>query len=320
MRLVPSARRSPRHSASPDSARPFWANLRPDAGKGQNLTDFSGRTVVVTGGSSGIGLATAKAFAGRGAHVAIMARDEQRLSAAADIVRACSRGGTVIAVRADVADRDGVFAAMDRIQNELGVPDVLVNAAGIYIPGNFETMDDELFRRHMDIDVLGLIWTTKAVIPHMIQRGSGHIVNVSSVAGFVGVFGYTAYSTAKFAVMGFSECLRQEMKPLGIKVSVVCPPDVDTPGLTLEKSLRPAECDKVCGNIKAISAEKVAMGIVKAVESGRYLAIIGGVSRLYFRLKGLVPEMFFAIMDGTVASARKDRRPSCEAVAAQETD
>jgi 3-dehydrosphinganine reductase len=271
------------------------------------MKDLAGKTVVVTGGSSGIGLATAKAFAQRGCNVAIVARDPERLEFAKETVRASSKGGKVLAISADVGDRDAVTDAMERVSREFGTPDVLVNCAGIFVPGDFATMDDELFRTHMDIDVLGPIWACKALVPGMIERGSGHIVNVASVAGFIGVFGYTAYSTAKFAVMGFSESLRQEMKPLGIQVSVVCPPDVDTPGLAVEKSLRPDECEKVCGNISAIAPEKVAADIVRAVDTGRYFVVIGGISKLYFRLKGLVPELFFAVMDSDVASARKKR-------------
>jgi 3-dehydrosphinganine reductase len=183
-----------------------------------------------------------------------------------------------------------------------------VNAAGIFLPGHFEQIPDEWFEQHLDIDVLGLIHVTRAVVPGMVARGSGHVVNVSSVAGFLGcVYGYTAYATAKFAVMGFSEALRSEMKPVGVRVSVVCPPDVDTPGLALEKSLRPPETDRVCGNIKAIAPEVVAEEIVRGVERNRYYVIPGLVSKVYFRLKSLLPGLFFAVTDGDVAKARKQR-------------
>lgn len=272
------------------------------------MSDFTGKVVAITGGSSGIGLATAKAFAAKGADVAIIARDERRLAEAQRAVEAARAGDSrVLALSADVADRDAITAAMETVSRGLGTPDVLVNSAGVFLPGYFEKLPDELFRQHMDTDVLGLIWATRAVVPAMVDRGSGHVVNVASVAGFIGVFGYTAYSTAKYAVMGFSECLRSEMKPLGVRVSVVCPPDVDTPGLALEKSLRPPETDKVCGNIKAIAPEAVAAEIVRGVERGRYFIIPGAISKVYFRLKGLLPGLFFAITDGDVAKARSER-------------
>lgn len=273
------------------------------------MSDFSGRTVVVTGGSSGIGLATAKAFAARGADVAILARDQERLDAARLAVEAARRDGAqrVVAVSLDVCDRPAVRAVMATLEADLGVPDVLVNAAGIFLPGYFEEIPDEWFEQHLDIDVRGLIDVTRAVVPGMVARGSGNIVNISSVAGFIGVFGYTAYNTAKYAVMGFSEALRAEMKPLGVRVSVVCPPDVDTPGLALEKSLRPLETDRVCGNIKAIRPEAVADAIVRGVERGTYYIIPGAVSKVYFRLKGMLPGLFFAVTDGDVAKARRER-------------
>ncbi len=153
----------------------------------------------------------------------------------------------------------------------------------------------------------GCVWSARAAAPQMITRRSGHIVNVSSVAGFMGVFGYTAYSSAKYAVIGFSEALRSEMKPHGITVSVVCPPDTDTPGLAFEKKLRPAETDKVAGNIKAIAPSVVAEAIVAGVERGRYLIIPGFISRFYRLLKGNALWLFFAITDSDVAAARKER-------------
>jgi len=137
--------------------------------------------------------------------------------------------------------------------------------------------------------------------------GRGHIVNVASVAGFLGIYGYTGYAAAKYAVMGFTEALRFEMKPHGVRVSVCCPPDTDTPALAHEKTLRPPETDVIAGNIKAISPERVGKAIVDGVERNRYYIIPDATSRFYFRLKGLLPEVFFRIVDADVRKARKAR-------------
>ena len=141
----------------------------------------------------------------------------------------------------------------------------------------------------------------------MVERGSGHIVNISSVAGYLGIYGYTGYSSAKFAVMGFTEALRFEMKPHGVRVSVVCPPDTDTPALAHERTLRPPETDVIAGNIKPISAEKVARAVVRAIGRGRYVVIPDALSAFYFRLKGIAPEVFHAIVDSDVAKARRSK-------------
>lgn len=267
---------------------------------------MAGTTVIVTGGSAGIGLATAKAYASRGADVAIIARDESRLAAARAGIEAARKDSAqrVLAVSADVTDFEAVREAIDRIVGQLGAPHVFVNSAGIIIPGYFESMPLEAFRASVDLDILGTVYPTRAVVPYMIEAGCGHIVNVSSVAGFVGVFGYTAYSTAKFAIMGFSESLRYEMKPHGISVHVVCPPDTDTPGLAYEKSLRPHETEVCCGNIKAVDPGFVADALVRGVDLGRYSIVPGFVSALYYRLKGLAPSLFFMVMDGDVRKAR----------------
>lgn len=284
---------------------------------------IEGATAIVTGGSSGIGLATARLLASRGARVGLIARDEERLALAAELVgKAAETPTTAVWTHAcDVSDEAAVDRAVERFAAEVGEPDLLVNSAGVFIPGYFESMSTDLFREHLDIDVLGLIYATRAVVPYMIARKRGHIVNVSSMAGFMGIFGYTAYSTAKFAVMGFSESLRSEMKPLGIGVTVVCPPDVDTPGLAKERSLRPPETDKVCGNVAAIRAEEVAAELVRGVERGKYLVIPGALGKLYHLLKGIWPGLFFIVTDGDVAKARAARSGLSEgATAAKETE
>ena len=265
--------------------------------------------VIVTGGSSGIGLATARAYASRGCDVAILGRSADKLAAAAEVLRdAAPDADQRIGVRsADLSVFEAARDAIDSLVADGFTPDVLVNSAGVIVPGEFETMPLENFEANMANGFWSVVYPCRAAVPHMVARGRGHIVNVSSVAGYLGIYGYTGYSSAKFAVMGFSEALRFEMKPEGVSVHVVCPPDTDTPALAYEHTLRPPETDAIAGNIRPIPAEKVAEAIVVGVEKGKYYIIPDATSAFYFRLKGLVPELFFGIVDGDVAKARRQR-------------
>jgi 3-dehydrosphinganine reductase len=273
------------------------------------MADWRGKHVMVVGGSSGIGLATAEAFSLRGADVTIVARSRDRLEAACEAVklRRADPSQRVRWVSADVSTPDGAAAAAVKASEAGTYPiDVLVSCAGVIIPGYFESMPIESFEECMD-SWRACVHGARAVAPAMIERGRGHIVNISSVAGFMGIFGYTAYSSAKYAIMGFSEALRSEMKPYGVRVSVVCPPDTDTPGLTFEKGLRPLETDKVAGTIAPILPSAVAEALVRGVEAGRYLIVPGAISKFYRVLKANALWLFFAITDSDVASARKAR-------------
>jgi 3-dehydrosphinganine reductase len=273
------------------------------------VSDWRGKHVLVTGGSSGIGLATAEAFAARGADVTIVARSRDRLEAACEAIALsrAHRTQRVAKVAADVSTPDGAAEAVVKAAEVGTYPiDVVVNCAGVIIPGYFESMPVAAFEECMD-SWRGCVHVARAVAPSMIARRRGHIVNVSSVAGFMGIFGYTAYSSAKYATMGFSEALRSEMKPYGIKVSVVCPPDTDTPGLAFEKGLRPSETEKVAGNIAPVAPSVVAEAIVRGVEKGTYLIVPGVLSKFYRVLKANALWLFFAITDGDVAAARKAR-------------
>lgn len=266
--------------------------------------------VMVTGGSSGIGLASAELFAARGYDVAIVARDQVRLDAAVARIESARRSSEqrIAARSADLSVWESCEAAVESLVGDGFDPDVLVNSAGVILPGVFTEMPLEHLERNMDCGFWSVVYPCRAIAPRMVARGSGHIVNVSSVAGYLAIYGYTGYSAAKFAVMGFTEALRGEMKPHGVRVSVVCPPDTETPALAHEKTLRPRETDVIAGNIKPIPAEKVGRAIVRVVDGGGYLVIPDALSSFYFRLKGLVPELFWFIVDGDVVKARKAPR------------
>ena len=191
----------------------------------------------------------------------------------------------------------------EELATEGFVPDVLVNSAGVIYPGEFVTMPFEHFEVNIDCGFWSVVNPCRAVAPGMVDRGSGHILNVSSGAGFLGLYGYTGYSASKFAVMGFTEALRFEMKPAGVRVSVVCPPDTKTPALDFEHTLRPHATHVISAKVKPIPAEKVAAAIVKAFDRGYYLVIPDPLLAFYFRLKGLLPEVFYAIVDSDVRKA-----------------
>jgi 3-dehydrosphinganine reductase len=121
---------------------------------------------------------------------------------------------------------------------DIQVGDVLVTSAGSARPGYFIELDDAVFREQMELDYFGTLHAVRAVVPSMIERGRGHVVTVASTAALVGVFGYSAYAPAKYAVRGLSETLRSELAPLGIVVACAFPPDTETPGLAEENCIR----------------------------------------------------------------------------------
>lgn len=268
---------------------------------------LDGAVAIVTGGSSGIGLATAESLAARGAHVAIVARDESRLEAAREAVAAVQRKPSqgLITVVCDVGDHEQVRLMVRRVEEELGPVDVLMACAGYCTPMRFTELPVEEFESHLHTNLLGVTYPARAVAPGMMSRGRGHIAMVSSMGGFVGVYGYSAYSPSKFGVMGLAEVLRCELKPHGVGVTVLCPPNVDTPGYAREVEMEPAETAAINGSVKAVSPKSMGEVLVSAVERGRFLVIPGLVNGLIYRLKGLWPELFFAVFDGDVAKARR---------------
>ena len=271
--------------------------------------DFSQQNVLITGGSSGIGKATARLLARYGANVYIVARGQNKLDQALEEIRSQAVGAdqSFAAFSVDVAQYEQIAGLVERLVEQGWAPDLLVNSAGIAHPGYFEELPLEVFHRTMDINFFGTLHTIKTVAPHMIERRRGHIVNISSMAGFMGVFGYTAYGASKFAVRGFSDVLRCERKPYGIHVSVVFPPDTDTPQLWAENEIKPLETKLISGAVKPMSAEAVALAILRGIRRRRRLIFPGWESGFYYHMHNVLGPVFAWYFDAAVARARRQR-------------
>lgn len=268
--------------------------------------DYQNKVAFVTGGSSGIGLALAQSLSAKGAHVWIMARHQDRLDAALATIEKDRQNPkqNFGAVAGDVADWEQVSSAVEKVTSAAGVPDLLINSAGVTHPGYFQDLDMQIFRLMMEVNYFGTVHAIKACLPGMLQRKSGIIVNISSGAGFLGVFGYTAYGASKYAVAGFSDVLRAEMKPYGIRVSIVYPPDVDTPQLAYDNQFKPAETKALAGNAKIMTPEEVARITLRGVERGRYVILPGMEVSLVYWLSGILGNWKYPVMDFMIGRSR----------------
>jgi len=272
------------------------------------MTELAGAHAIVTGGSSGIGLETARLLAAKRARVSLVARDLARLADAAASITDGLPDASVITASVDVTDRDAVTRGFGELQRTHGPCDLLVTSAGLAEPGYFELLDDAVFRRQMEVDYFGTLNAIRAVVPSMIERRRGHLVLVSSTAGLVGVYGYSAYIPTKYAVRGLAETLRRELKVHGIVVSCVYPPDTDTPGFATENEIKPAETIAISGAIKPLSAEHVAAAITRGVERDRRVITADAQTALLARAGGLLEPIVHWSMDRTVRRVRRSSR------------
>jgi 3-dehydrosphinganine reductase len=268
--------------------------------------DFTGKNVIVTGGSSGIGKSAAKIFANTGANVTIIARREDVLKSAIAEIRATSLRSDqkINPVVVDVSDQAQVEAFAQAYKKEFGAPDILINNAGIAHPGYFEEIPYEIFDQTMKINYYGVLHMCRSFVPMMKAKG-GNIVNVSSVAGIIGVFGYTAYGASKFAIIGFSQALRSEMKRYNISVSVLCPPDTDTPQLEAENKIKPKETKAIAGNAGIMSPDNVADAMVKGMLKKKFLILPSLDAKSVWYASRLVPWLVELVMDTTIKKAQR---------------
>ena len=240
--------------------------------------DYDKKHVIVTGGSSGIGLECAKAYARKGANVTIVARDKAKLSIAIAELESCKvEGRRLMSISVDTSSsQEAVSAAFALTIRENGAADVLVNCAGTSVAGAFDELASSEFERMMKVNVLGSIYPTRAIIEGMKGKGSGRIVFVSSQAGQVALHGFTSYAASKWALRGLAEALQMEVKPFGIMVSVAYPPDTDTPGYKEEMLTKPDITKKLSESGTVFPATVVASDILNYSSKG-YFGISTGL-------------------------------------------
>ena len=262
--------------------------------------------IVVTGASRGIGRALAVRLHSLGASVGLVARSAEELAALATQLDAGgssgSGAGRVAVALADVADRERVEAAIGELVEALGPPSALVNNAGIGAYAAVLEEDPAAFERLIAVNYLGTVNATLAVLGGMAERGGGHIVNVSSVAGRLGAPFEAAYSGSKFAVVGFSESLAAEMGALGVKVSLIEPGPVSTSftdarGVPFQRE-RPRPLDP----------ERVVDAIVGTLESGRTETVLPRWLRFPIAVRAVLPGAYFS-------GVRRDARRESAALA-----
>jgi 3-dehydrosphinganine reductase len=268
--------------------------------------EFDRKVVLVTGGSCGIGLATAKLLSLKGANVWTIARHHDHLQSALSQVESSRRSSDQLcgAVSADVTNVDDITRAVAEITRNCGAPDILINSAGDVHPELFQDTHLDVIRQLMELNYFGTVNTIQACLPSMVARRSGHIVNISSVYGFVGGYGYSAYCASKFAVRGFSDALRAELKPLGIGVSIVFPQNTDTPQLARENKLK-SPLLKAMDNTRVMTAEDVAKVIVRGISRRQYVIIPGTEGKFLFWMTGILGTGTYRVIDRLVMGAQK---------------
>ena len=225
---------------------------------------LDGTVALVTGASSGIGEATALALAAEGARIAAAARRSDRLDAL--VKRIAERGGQALALVVDVATEAQVREMVQRTHATWGRIDILVNDAGVAHLGLIDGANTADWREMVNVNLLGVMYATHAVLPLMKAQGSGQIVNVSSIAGRTASAGSAVYNATKWGVGAFSEALRQEVAPEHIRVTVIEPGDVDTDmhRAVTDQAMTGPTADRI-RSARAIQSEDVAGAIVYAV-------------------------------------------------------
>jgi NAD(P)-dependent dehydrogenase (short-subunit alcohol dehydrogenase family) len=264
------------------------------------MDTLAGKVVAITGSASGIGRALALDLAQRGCHLALSDVDEDGLARVRD--EAGGHGVQITTNVVDVANRDSVYAWADQTVADHGRVNVIINNAGVALTGTIEELGLEDIEWLMGINFWGVVYGTKAFLPHLRDSGDGHVVNLSSVFGMIGVPTQGAYNAAKFAVRGFTECLRQELKIDRAPVAVTCvqPGGIRT-NIARAARVRGQAVEKRDRMVKTFDAaartspEQAAQRIITGILRREPRVLIGGDARLIDVMQRLLPTGYSSI-------------------------
>jgi len=261
-----------------------------------------GTKVFVTGAASGIGRSTTFALATMGCRLFLTDRNEKGLQETAEMVS--ESGGEVCLVRAlDVSNYEDVKAFAEEIHGDFGPVDIVMNVAGIALFALLEDMTYSHWKKIIDVNLLGPIHTIQCFVPEMIRAKKGHVVNVSSLAGLIGLPWHAAYCASKAGLVRMSEVMRTDLKQHHVGVTVVCPGGVDTPiKHTVEilgVELSPGRVSELKERFAhhAITPERVASQIINAVRKNKYMVITSPRARFFYFCKHHFPPLFYYVLD-----------------------
>ena len=267
------------------------------------MNRFAQKNVIITGGSEGIGYAVAVEFANANANLFLIARNLEKLQKAQSQLCVLTQGKVEV-FSADVSDRQTIEQIIHLIGKQKGGIDILINNAGYGGGKRFDDFSVEELEDYMTVNYFGALYATRAAWGYL-KASKGHLGFVSSVAGYAGLWGFTGYVPAKFALSGLAECLRMEGKDHGINVTIIFPPDTDTPLLHRSQAKAPPELVALMKSASLMTADAVAKLFVKGIADNRFEVICNGSSRLIRILKGIVPRFYFFIIDRILSNSRK---------------
>lgn len=272
------------------------------------MSFYRGKKVFIVGGSKGIGRALAEHIAKQGAAVWVAARGVGALEETVAALKAGGGSGPFGYVSMDVTDYAAVQAGCAEAIEGMGGLDVLVCNSGYAVTGTLAESPLEQFDQMMSVNFMGHVHAVKALIPHFTAQKSGDICLVSSMMGFLPLFGYPAYSASKFAIIGFGESVRQELKGHGVRVTMYYPPTTKTPGLDKENEDKSAEVwalESESGFNKTYESEQVAANMAKSIEKGVVHGMIGTDSKFIYTVNRLLPGLTRYMTDDEVKKAKK---------------